>query len=109
MIERVLQLGLTPAEAGRRLQASPDRLRGTGGDPAAIFAPLRRKVGLLFTSRSGTTFFVDVLNRSGQFGEIREHLNPYRQRTGVKKWKSATMADYLAEAVRRYSSPDGVF
>ncbi len=109
LTERILQLGLTPAEAGRLLEASPDRLRGVGGDPAEIFAPARHKVGMLFTSRSGTTFFVDVLNRSGEFGGIREHLNSYRQRTGVKKWKSASMADYLTEAVRRYSSPGGVF
>lgn len=109
LTERVLQLGLTPAEAARLLESTPDRLRGTGGDPGEIFAPVRHKVGLLFTSRSGTTFFVDVLNRSGRFGDIREHLNPYRQRTGMKRWKSASMADYLTETVRRYSSPDGVF
>jgi LPS sulfotransferase NodH len=109
LTERILQLGLTPAEATRLIEASPSRLRGAGGDPAAIFAPARHKVGLLFTSRSGTTFFVDVLNRSGQFGEIREHFNPYRQRSGVKNWKSASMADYLTEAVRRYCSPGGVF
>ncbi|NYE70560.1 Stf0 family sulfotransferase [Microlunatus parietis] len=107
--ERVLQLGLTPAEASRLLESSPSRLRGTGGDPAAIFAPVRHKVGMLFTSRSGTTFFVDVLNRSGAFGEIREHLNPYRQKTGAKKWKSASMADFVAETVRTYASPEGVF
>ncbi|WP_152360110.1 Stf0 family sulfotransferase [Microlunatus speluncae] len=109
MTDRILQLGLTPADAGRLLEASPARLRGVGGDPAAIFAPARRKVGMLFTSRSGTTFFVDILNRSGVFGGIREHLNGYRQRTGAKKYKSASMADYLTETVRRYSSPAGVF
>jgi len=107
--DRVLQLGLTPAEARRLLEASPPRLRGVGGDPAEIFAPARRKVGMLFTSRSGTTFFVDVLNRTGRFGELREHLNPYRQRTGVKKWKVGSMPDYLAETVRRSTSPDGIF
>lgn len=107
--DRILQLGLTPAEAGRLLEGSPPKLRGVGGDPATIFAPVRHKVGMLFTSRSGTTFFVDVLNRSGGFGQIREHLNAYRQRTGVKKWKSASMADYLTETVRRYGSADGVF
>lgn len=107
--ERVLQLGLTPAEAARLLESAPARLRGSCGDPGEIFAPVRHKVGMLFTSRSGTTFFVDVLNRSGAFGDIREHLNPYRQKTGAKKWKSTSMADFLTETVRTYASPEGVF
>lgn len=108
--EHVLQIGLAPHEARKQFASAPKKLRDNGGiEPASVFAGVQRKVGMLFTSRSGTTFFVDVLNRTGEFGNIREHMNVYMQDLGVKKWRAKSMGDYLTKSVKRNTSKNGVY
>lgn len=108
--EHVLQIGLAPQEARKQLASGPKKLRNSGdSDPATVFQGVQRKVGMLFTSRSGTTFFVDVLNRTGEFGNIREHMNVYMQDIGVRKWRAKSMGEYLTKSVKRHSSKNGVY
>lgn len=76
--------------------------------PSRIFEG-RRGVGMLFTSRSGTTFLVDIINKTGRLGRILEHFNPYRIDVGVEKWGVTSADEYVGECVRRHSSDDGVF
>lgn len=108
--EKVLQIGLAPQEARKQLSSEPKKLRHAGDiAPAEVFRGVRHKVGLLFTSRSGTTFFVDVLNRTGELGHIREHMNGYMQKTGATKWRAKSMSDYVAKSVQRHTTDNGVY
>lgn len=108
--ERVLQIGLAPAEARKQLAGSPKKLRDIPMDTATnAFPGVRHKVGMLFTSRSGTTFFVDVLNRTGQLGEIREHMNTYMQNNGARKWRAKSIGDYVVKSTKRYTTANGVY
>lgn len=106
-VERLLSVGIPLDVARKGIQAG-------FGDVASLpvrdpFADVVKKVGFLFTSRSGTTFFVDVLSRTKPFSRILEHMNPYRLKVGRDKWGARSNLEYLTECASRFTSPRGVF
>lgn len=105
LVSRLIQTGIPIPYATREMGRRYGDVRET---PCTTFEGTR-PVAMLFTSRSGTTFFVDALNKSKLFGTIHEHFNPYRLDFGYRKWKTRSAEEYVRECVRRFSSPDGVF
>lgn len=107
ILERALATGLYPKSVEALLQKMPSDFHDES--PDRYFGEVRKKVAFIFTSRSGTTFFVDALNRSKRMGRVREHFNPYMVKGGQKKWGTSTMSDYVARAVKENTTANGVF
>lgn len=107
ILERALATGLYPKSVETLLREMPSDFHD--GDSIQHFRDVKKKVAFIFTSRSGTTFFVDALNRTARMGRIREHFNPYMVRAGQKKWGTSSMNEYVERLVREKTTRNGVF
>lgn len=87
-------------EQFRDLDRRPDRRSG----------PLK-KIAILSTPRSGSTFFCDSLAGTGLFGQPEEWINPRR----IEAWRrlrgveTIHLGDYLRHVLNKTTSGNGVF
>jgi LPS sulfotransferase NodH len=105
---RVIGLGLVPQMVNRCLfttlsDVAPDN------DTQDIFEGVSKKLGILFTSRSGSTFLSHYLTETGLFGSIQEHLSAPAIQRAVEKDGVKDMRAYVRQMVARAKGDSGVF
>jgi LPS sulfotransferase NodH len=81
-------------------------------DPKAARAwprPNRRRLLILFTPRSGSSWFGDLLRSTGALGNPEEFLNQDINAEVVRRFGARTEIDYLNAVEANTATPNGVF
>lgn len=61
------------------------------------------------TPRSGSSLLDEALQNTGMVGKPDEYFLPHNQRLWQNGWNTPTFSEYMAEVLRRGTSPNGVF
>jgi LPS sulfotransferase NodH len=61
------------------------------------------------TPRSGSSLLDEALKNTGSMGVPDEYFLPHNQRLWQNAWNTPTFSEYMAEVLRRGTSPNGIF